>query len=116
MDENSTLSGALLLLYLSPGPDQLFCFLTAGDESFSLYAAKAVRFLLLHNKGPQTAVLNYIHLVSCNYVGEESGQAGLVSAQGVRSAVPAHNIIIGVESHRINRFHGLGHRILEGQF
>lgn len=107
MDGNSTLSGGLLLLYLSPGPGlQLFCFLTAGDESFSLYAAKAVRFLLLHNKGPQTAVLNYIHLVSCNYVGEESGQAGLVSAQGVRSAVAAHNIIIGVGSHRINRFHG----------
>lgn len=69
MDENSTLPGILLLLHLKTGPDlQLFSFLTAEDEDLSLYAAKAVSFLLLCNKRPQRVALKNIHLVSCSYV------------------------------------------------
>ena len=89
MDENSTLSEILLLLHLKTGLDlQLFCFLTVEDEDLSLYVAKAIRFLLLCNKSPQRVALKNIHLVSCSYVVEESGQTGLGSAQGVMLAVP----------------------------
>ena len=118
MDENSTLSGILLLLHLKTGPHlQLFCFLTAEDEDLSLYVAKAVSFLLLCNKRPQRVALKK-HPLSIRQLcglGVWADWTRFCSGCHVSCAI-VHNINTGVESHHINRFQGLGHRILRGHF